>query len=382
MLRVLSTTVLRKFLRNPAHAFSRGKEMALSRLAASFGRGYSPFVRNVTFFLTYRCNLRCRVCGQWGVDGYAKRFDSGELQDEVDVETLKRVVDDIAPGKPQVTLCGGEVLLHDGWLDFVRHVKSRRLTCVLTTNGTLLEGYCDDLVAAGLDKLSISLDGPEAVHNAARGGGDVFGRAMKSIRKIGLSKSRLGAQGPELEIGCTISDQNYHHLDEVVAVAEEVGARCLVLLHLVYVTENELQAQSKLFRDVFETGSVHWSGYRYSPDGIDPDDLSRRLEDIASRHHDTVVLVHPHFTPQEVHDYYRSEFFLSSSYRNECLAPWTSTYILPNGDVSPCSSFVAGNIKRESFVDIWNNERYRFFRRKLRQLKRFPVCARCCELYK
>ncbi|GAX59185.1 Fe-S oxidoreductase [Candidatus Scalindua japonica] len=161
-----------------------------------------------------------------------------------------------------------------------------------------------------------------------------------------------------------------------------MNVNCLIFLHLIFVKEDELNRQIAVFRELFQTESIHWAGYRYKPDGIDVEILVKKIEEIKSRKYKMPIVIHPDFTREEIIRYYREPVFLSKSYSNTCIAPWTSVYVLPNGDISPCSSFVAGNIKNESFKKIWNNQKFRHFRTELREKKYFPVCHRCCEFYK
>jgi radical SAM protein with 4Fe4S-binding SPASM domain len=55
-----------------------------------------------------------------------------------------------------------------------------------------------------------------------------------------------------------------------------------------------------------------------------------------------------------------------------CLVPWFSTYITAKGKVLPCcfltdEDHVLGNIHEQDFQTIWNGEKYRRFRRQLRE---------------
>lgn len=373
---------MKKFIHNPRRAVSKGIHKVTTQVAASCMSGYSPFPENLTFFLTYRCNLRCNVCGQWGQTGYVKNFSAEKLRDELDINTLKNRIDEIAPKRPQITMCGGETLLYSDWYEFMSHVKSRGLECVLTTNGTMLEENAERLVDIGLDKISLSLDGPKEIHNSARGSDTVFQKATRGIEMINELKAKKSTGRPLVEIGCTISDQNYRYLDDVIKLAESMNVSCLIFLHLFFIDDAVYERQSKLYRELFKTESIHWSGYRYKPEGLDLEYLVHKLDEIKSTQHGIPILIHPEFTGEEINRYYSQSAFLSTSYQNSCLAPWTSVYVLPNGDISPCSSFVAGNIRDKSFVDIWNNEEFRRFRLELRQRTFFPACPRCCEFYK
>ncbi|GAX59184.1 Fe-S oxidoreductase [Candidatus Scalindua japonica] len=191
MLKLISKNNLKKIIRNPRNAIAKGKSKIITQVAASYLKGYSPFPQNLTFFLTYRCNLRCNVCGQWGDTGYVKDFSASQMKDEVEISTLKRVIAEISPYKPRINLCGGEVLLYKDWFKFLSFVKSKHLECFLTTNGTMLEENAEKIVDLCLDKISLSLDGPEKIHNIARGVGDnVFKKAIRGIESINRYKNK------------------------------------------------------------------------------------------------------------------------------------------------------------------------------------------------
>lgn len=382
MLKIFTRKNFEKLLRNPAHAITRGRQKILTQVAASCLGGRSFFPDNMTFFLTYRCNLRCKVCGQWGDNGYVKKSLPGIMADELDIIRLRGIIDEIAPHRPQITLCGGEILLYEKWYEFLTHIKSKGLSCVLTTNGTLLEENAEKLVAAGIDKVSLSLDGPEDIHNQARGAVDGFRKAVNGIKALNSLKKSRGSRTPEIEIGCTISDQNCRNLQDVVHIADSLDVSCLIFLHLCFVTDDEYERQSALFSKTFQTESLHWGGYRYSPGKIDIDLLVAEIDWIKKEKRKMPVIVHPDFNQEEMRDYYTSSSFLPTSYKATCLAPWSTVYIFPNGDVSPCSSFVAGNLKDDSFKKIWNGQSFRHFRNELRKSGHFPVCTRCCEFYK
>lgn len=382
MLKLLTRDNFKKLMRNPAHAVKKGTHKIMTQAAAACLGGYSFSPRNITFFLTYRCNLRCNVCGQWGTNGYVKKHLPAMVQDELEIDRLKSIIDEIAPHNPQITLCGGEVLLYEKWYEFLSHVKAKGLECVLTTNGTMLAENAQKLVEAGLDKVSLSLDGPEHIHNKARRTNDGFSRAVHGIKALNELKRINHKIKPTVEIGCTISDQNYRYLDDVVDIAEALEVSCLIFLHLCFLSDKEFGGQEALFRHLFQTESIHWAGYRYKPGDIDVDFLNEKLEIIKSQHRRMPVIIHPDFDKAEIRDYYANPAFRPVSYENLCLAPWTTVYVFPNGDVSPCSSFVAGNLRHESLKSIWNNQRFRNFRNELKRRRFFPVCPKCCEFYK
>lgn len=77
--------------------------------------------------------------------------------------------DERAGFRPLIAFSGGEPLLYKDCVSLVRHIKARRLPCIVLTNGVLLGRHAEGLVESGLDAIAVSLDGPEAVHDEIRG---------------------------------------------------------------------------------------------------------------------------------------------------------------------------------------------------------------------
>jgi MoaA/NifB/PqqE/SkfB family radical SAM enzyme len=51
------------------------------------------------------------------------------------------------------------------------------------------------------------------------------------------------------------------------------------------------------------------------------------------------------------------------------------------GDVYPCSVDAhLGNIRERPILEIWNGEKYREYRRTLKENDLFSQCAKCCVL--
>ncbi|MFB0560339.1 MAG: SPASM domain-containing protein, partial [Candidatus Lokiarchaeia archaeon] len=68
--------------------------------------------------------------------------------------------------------------------------------------------------------------------------------------------------------------------------------------------------------------------------------------------------------------------------RNKCIAPWIAPFIQPNSDVIPCDGvdITMGNLKKESLKKIWNNEKYKRFRKNIQKCGiSHPICKRCCH---
>ena len=86
---------------------------------------------------------------------------------------------------------------------------------------------------------------------------------------------------------------------------------------------------------------------------------------------------------KDLNKYYSDMHF--SVGKRRCFSPWFAANIMPNGDVTFCMDYpdyVLGNIKKESFLNLWNSPKAIDFRSKLKKYKKFPICNRCCQLFK
>jgi len=109
---------------------------------------------------TNRCNLDCVTCIRQSWD---------EPLGTMSAETFSRIIEGLRSFSipPNIFLGGlGEPLSHPNIVEMVRKAKALGSSVELITNGTLLSrSLSSELVAAGLDKLWVSLDGatPEAI---------------------------------------------------------------------------------------------------------------------------------------------------------------------------------------------------------------------------
>lgn len=109
--------------------------------------------------ITDRCNLRCTYC--MPPEGVPAR-DHGEILSYEEFAAFARVAADLGISKVRIT--GGEPLVRLGCADFVGMLSrtSGIHDISLTTNGLLLPTFADDLAAAGLRRVNVSLDSLEA----------------------------------------------------------------------------------------------------------------------------------------------------------------------------------------------------------------------------
>ena len=105
--------------------------------------------------ITDRCNLRCRYCmPEEGIE----KVDRSEILREDEIFRICRIATGLGIKKFKIT--GGEPLVRTCCRGLVRRIKElpgcEQVT--MTTNGQLLTEHLDELAAAGIDGINISLD--------------------------------------------------------------------------------------------------------------------------------------------------------------------------------------------------------------------------------
>jgi GTP 3',8-cyclase len=155
---------------------------------------YDRFNRRINYLrvsVTDRCNLRCTYC--MPAEGIRLISHDEILSFEQIAEVVKEAV---ALGIDKVRITGGEPLVRKGVVNLVSMISQiegvRDLG--MTTNGTLLEKYAEDLAKAGLHRVNISLDtlDPEKYRQVTRGGDIATVLAgIKAAKSAGLEPIKI-----------------------------------------------------------------------------------------------------------------------------------------------------------------------------------------------
>jgi MoaA/NifB/PqqE/SkfB family radical SAM enzyme len=162
--------------------------------------------------VTNVCNATCDFCN------YAKDKDFVTEKKWLDPERLTRALDILhARGVRYVTFSGGEPMLHPEIYDMISAVAFRGMRPAMVTNGSALtERNMDDLAAAGLKTLFISIDSPDAEkHEKNRGLPGVF-------EKIRQGNARLKELGIKTVASCTIN-RLIGDFEELFAALDDLG---------------------------------------------------------------------------------------------------------------------------------------------------------------
>lgn len=372
---------LRKAREFPGYAVGALFKRARSTLSYYLGGGRSAPPETVSILLSYRCNLRCTMCGQWGEGGASLGYTDEVKRQSLSLDDIRTVIDGVRAFKPAITLFGGEPLIYKDIIGALEIIKGAGLRANIITNGTLLARYARDLVRLNLDEVIFSLDGPPEIHDRVRNRAGVFSEAAEGFRLLAEVKRQLKRRRPVVNVNSTIFDFNYRHMGETLETARSLGAEEVTFHHLIFISRSMYAAHRLLMQSLYDMPVCDWEGFTVDrlPD-IEPDLLIEGLREIT-RHG---ASVYPNLTEPEVRSYYSSFEFAATSYGAACMSPWMVAYIFPDGTVRPCLSngVVMGNVRLQPFGVIWNNDRYVAYRREVKRRGHFPACVRCTELYR
>ncbi len=346
-----------------------------------FGDGRARSPRYVDIKMTNRCNLRCKMCGQWGEQGTMRGAPAEVLREEMSLDTLKGVADDVAGFRPMFYLWGGEPFLYPDLVPFLAYLRSRKLIPAINTNGTFLEETAEELVACEVANLLVSVDGPRAVHDRVRGVEGTFDRVMAGVQRVLSARSAQGATKPYLTFVLTVNEQNATEFHEVYDLAAELGVDFVGLQFGTFTTERTGRAYQARMQRSLGCEATSWRGFLSYGTDFDIAAVQQRLREIRGRRHPFGTYFVPDLEPQDLPDYYHSTRPVNGC--SKCVVPWMRADLLPNGDVYPCIDFpdyIVGNVHQTPLTRLWNGERYRSFRRELRK-KLLPICGRCCAPY-
>jgi len=119
--------------------------------------GHGRALTDLRLSVTDRCNYRCVYC---------RTGNEGALFTELPIAVYARMLRIfVSMGIEKVRLTGGEPLLRQGLLDLIRETTQMQpafsdapLDIAITTNGHLLAAMAKDLKAAGLSRITVSMD--------------------------------------------------------------------------------------------------------------------------------------------------------------------------------------------------------------------------------
>jgi heme b synthase len=169
-------------------------------------------LRLVAWEVTRSCNLKCRHC--------RAAAHLGPYQGELKTQECEALLKNIAGfAKPIIILTGGEPMLRPDIYHLARFGHELGLRMVMAPCGMLLTtDSCHQLLDAGIQRISLSIDGATAqTHDAFRqidGAFDGVLRGIDAARTAGL----------EFQINTTVTRLNIEELPAIYDFAHRLGA--------------------------------------------------------------------------------------------------------------------------------------------------------------
>lgn len=271
----------------------------------------------ISWNLTKRCNLRCPHCYM-----EAGKKDDNELTTD---ECLALIDEMKLLGTEMVILTGGEPLLRKDIYEIASRASEQGMWVVMGTNGVLLnDRVAKKMIDCGVKGVAISIDSIDpAKHNSFRGGPNAWEHSVKALdvcRENGL----------QTVVQTTVMDMNRDEIPQLLEFSREKGAWSFNLYFLVQTGRG--QEMNDLSAGVTEH-------------------LLADLVGVQDQHRP--MLVRSKCAPQFKRIAY--EQGMAGLESGGCMAGTQYCRITPNGDVTPCPymTVVAGNVREQTFSEIW-----------------------------
>jgi MoaA/NifB/PqqE/SkfB family radical SAM enzyme len=338
------------------------------------------FPKSISLTITNACNLRCQMCGQWSREGYM-RSRRGSLKREMELEQWKRLADELADHKIQsLLLRGGEVFLYPGIIALLEYIRQKNIFISIDTNGTLLERFAEDIVRIGNIHLTVSVDGPEAIHDSVRGARGCFQRIRRGLARLTEEEKRSG-RAVSKSITFTISPYSYRGLGKMPEAARSLGITTICIVPYYYVPQATGARYEEELRRNFDCEAYSWRGFHHEESGVDADAFLEELRTYRS----TLggIEDYPYLRMSE--EEYRTWFADATTPVGPaaCANVEQLIDIQPSGEANFCVDFPdysIGNVRESTIEELWNSPRagkFRTYRRK----RPLAVCYRCGAKY-
>jgi radical SAM protein with 4Fe4S-binding SPASM domain len=289
---------------------------------------------SISFEPTTSCNLKCPECPS-GLRQFTR--PRGMLKRDFFTKTIDDIYKDILY---LIFYFQGEPYLNKNFLEMVSYASSKGLYTATSTNAHFLtDEMAKKTVESGLDRLIISLDGTtQEVYQQYRREGNIE-KVIEGARNIVKWKKELKSKTPFIFFQFLVVKPNEHQIEDVKRLAKEVGV-------------DEVR---------FKTAQVY--DYENDPNQLIPENekFSRYKKDKTGKH------------------------IAKNKLQNHCSKLWEANVITWDGMVVPCcfdkdATHRLGDLKKESFKEIWHNKNYKKFRRDITtSRKNIDICANCSE---
>jgi radical SAM protein with 4Fe4S-binding SPASM domain len=323
--------------------------------------------------LTYKCNLRCIMCYEWGEVGWCHDEPRQAVARELDFGLFERLLGEVARHRPYFILHGGEPLLHSRYADIHALLRRHRCFSISCTNGTVLDRYLNALDDNPYATFLVSLDGPEGENDQLRGRG-VYRRVTDNIRSL----KRL-RRPPYVGVQFTIRPENVGAMYDFCRGMVALGVDWILLNPCWFVSEDQARSYERFMAEHFGIVPTTHLGY-LMPYELDKELFVAQYRKIRGEKWPIQISCYLK-RPEDIYPYVDTPQVPPGNHF--CYQQWSRMDVTPDGDVTPCILYPdlkVGNLREQGVMEVWNSQAFARFR-QVRRKEVLPVCAKCNAVY-
>jgi AdoMet-dependent heme synthase len=169
-------------------------------------------LRLIAWEMTRSCNLNCRHC--------RAAAEKGPYTGELSTEECEKLMDNVAGfAKPIIIMTGGEPMLRPDIFHLAEYGTKLGLRMVMAPCGKMLTvESCNKLKAAGIQRISLSIDGATAESH------DAFRRVPGAFQNVMDGIAAANAAGLEFQVNTTVTKLNIKEVPAIFDMAIKLGA--------------------------------------------------------------------------------------------------------------------------------------------------------------
>ncbi|MBN2070843.1 MAG: radical SAM protein [Candidatus Krumholzibacteriota bacterium] len=285
---------------------------------------------------TYRCNARCQMCNAWQ--------NPSRASEEFDPEILNK----IPGGMQRLNITGGEPMIRGDIHRIVEILDTKSERLEISTNGFFYDRIID--IAKDFHDITIrvSIEGLPALNDRLRGIEDGFDRALRAVLRL----KQLGLK--DVGFAMTISGDNCRDLLDLYSLVASMGvefANAVVHNSFYFFKEdNRIENRSEVEESMRQFIEALLSSPRAK--------LKKRVKDWFRAYLNLGLLGHVQGKTRPIPCNAGTDTFF--------LDPW-GRVLACNGSFEP---WVMGDLKTQSFEEIWNSRQAEEVRKKVASCKR------------
>jgi MoaA/NifB/PqqE/SkfB family radical SAM enzyme len=315
---------------------------------------HGPYYVNVD--TTHRCNMRC-LCCRWHSPLVTNSLLDPNAPKDIDAEIFERFCQSLEKmGSHFVLFVGaGEPALHPHFLKLVESTRRHKLRLIVYTNGTLFRNYSSqDLINSGLNLIRFSLSDISADIYAEKNPylePGTYEANWAALQELASIRRHLHKKNPKIELCIPIDRENMMSLDKLVDRGIAAG---IDRVHFSVITDFN---QENLKSFVLDPEEIKAASEQLEK-------IRRSLNGISMGHNIDAVLL-------------RYRIGRSVLKRVPCYTAWFYSFVDTGGKVKVCqrTTEAFGDLREQTFSQIWNGPEYRAFRRRTLD-QRDPEAAR------